>query len=214
GAEGSPKLTGFEEFLVPQSAGSGPLVANLASGHTMTLTARTDTAVATAFHARNRSYMDDGACPRGPALYDNIRVSGDWGNIDEIPVMGIDIAGLDATTAYPLRIGSFSVYKDVHEILRPAGGTSGPTISYVTENPPTPVAEFDRSILGTYTTDDQGVLSVELVWDRAGYLEALRTNPTLDADTQALLCYVEVIPEPFTLGLLAVGGLAVLRRRR
>lgn len=201
--------------------GGAAAVAYTVGAYTVTLTpAYDDLGTAGVHEARfankdRNNKMTDPASPRDNALYDYVRVEVAIDGVVQntsaalpvAPVMQIDIEGLAPNTAYPVRIGSFDMWNHQHLLVRAAGGTTGAGYGVETYGPTDhPINEMDCSNVGTFTTNGAGLLEIE-----AAYNHALRDA---DDDPQAIVNYIEVVPEPMTMSFLALGGLALLRRKR
>ena len=201
---------GFDSMVC--DLGTVPIVFATSGGQTVTITPSTDAGTAT-LSASNKGSKDPGnGFPRNLAMYDMVRNNAsNWGNVNaDIPVLELDIAGLQPETEYPLLIGSLSVYRELFQIVRPMRGTTGPTL--VSADAPFPQVLGDCEVEGLYTTDAAGVLSVDVVFDQAA-AQAFVAGGGISVDTQAVISYI-MIPEPATLSLLALGALAAIRRRR
>ena len=183
-------------------------------GQTVTLTATTDQGTATPSASNKGSKDPANGFPRNLAMYDMFRNNADqWGVLPngDIPVIEVDISGLQPETEYPLLVGSLSVYRELFQLVRPARGTTGPVLT--SQDTIFPVVLGDNEVEGNYTTTAAGVLSVDVVFDEAAALAWRVSNPGATVDTQAVISYL-MIPEPMTLSLLALGGLMAIRRRR
>ena len=222
---GAPAQAGFDAMTVLSLPANGPFVTS--GGYTITLTAANDTThafVGTASNkqskvpAGNTFQWNDAAydmyrCDAvRDTLYDPYTYFGDVYSVGT-PHIQIDIEGLDADTEYPLMVGTQTVYvKPLFAMVRPRGGTTGPTIH--TADYPFPQVVPDNTIQGNWTTDSNGKLSVDLCYDTQAGIDWVEAgNPNHGVDTQAVLGYL-VIPEPMTMSLLALGGLALIRRRK
>ena len=213
-------LAGFEEV----ATGDGvltPHVQTMASGAVLTMTPLCLTANGTPeFQDRDRVSKiatDGSTSSRALALYDNVRVSivGGWADVTKVPANQIEIAGLAPNTSYNLRIGAYNVWALIHQIITPANGTVGPVATLVHGKPNVPMATLDSSVANDYITNAAGVLTVIYAWDDVAYANHLaQIDPTLQAETSANIGYIELTPEPATMCLLALGGLAILRKRR
>jgi hypothetical protein len=213
-------LAGFEEVATGDGV-TVPHVQTLAGGRVLTMTPQIILGTGTPeFQDRDRTSKiatDGSTSSRALGLYDNVRVSiiGGWANTDLVPANDIEIAGLAPNTAYDLRIGAYNVWALIHQKITPINGTTGPVATLVHGLPNVPMATMDSSVMNTYTTDATGNLTVRYEWDRQAYLDHLvNVDPTLQAETSANIGYIELTPEPASLCLLAMGGLALLRRRR
>ena len=132
-------------------------------------------------------------------------------NVPQIPVLDIAVADLDALTEYEVRAGALDMSGSDGpnpQILRPAGGTTGPSISWSWVKVE-PTMDNEYSAVGMYTTDAAGVLNVQVAFDFASADWEDRK-----ADPMAICSYLDIVPEPATLALLAMGSLAAVRRRR
>jgi hypothetical protein len=198
---------------------------NLPSGLSVTLTTTQDAGTGNPSPSDKSSKIPVApapgyAYPLQDAVYDMMRCNAQtWGSVfTDIPVIEVDIAGLAPSTQYDLYIGSMSVYRELYQLVRPARGSAGPVL--ISADAPFPAFPGDNEVNGLYTTTAQGVLSVDVVFDQAAAQAAFNAhvagggNPqNFPCDTQAVVSYL-VIPEPMTLSLLGLGGLALLRRRK
>ena len=182
-------------------------------GQTVTITAATDAGNANPSSSNKGSKDPSNGFPRPQGMYDMVRNNAaNWGDIyTDIPVLEVDIAGLQPETSYPLLIGSISVYRELFQLVRPARGSTGPVV--LSQDAPFPLVLGDNEIEAPYTTTAAGVLSVDVVFDQAAAQAWEALNPGATVDTQAVISYI-MIPEPMTLSLLALGGLMAIRRRR
>ena len=201
---------GFDSMLCD---GATPIVFVTSGGYTVTITPSTDQGAATLSASNKGSKDPSNGFPRPQGMYDMVRNNAaNWGDIQtDIPVLEVDIAGLQPETSYPLLIGSISVYRELFQKVRPARGSTGPVV--LSQDAPFPLVLGDNEIEAPYTTTAAGVLSVDVVFDQAAAQAWEALNPGATVDTQAVISYM-MIPEPMTLSLLALGGLMAIRRRR
>ena len=197
----------------------------LAGGETLTITpmhAPTSSGVGTPeFQDRNRNSKiatQGSTSSRADGLYDNARVSiiGGWNDITKVPRMQIEFAGLAPVTAYGVRIGAYNVYNVLtHQIITPTAGTTGPTATLV-HGLPIPMGTYDQSVADVWTTSPIGTLTLNYDWDVARWAAYAAGMPggTYQSETTAQLGYIELLPEPATMSMLALGALALIRKRR
>ena len=202
---------GFDSMIC--DLGPVPIVFATSGGQTVTISPSYDVGTGT-LSASNKGSKDPlNGFPRNLAMYDMVRNnSAQWGVVGpDIPVLELDIAGLQPETEYPLLVGSLSVYRELFQLVRPARGSTGPVLT--SQDTVFPLVLGDNEVEGNYTTTAAGVLSVDVVFDEAAALAWRVANPGGTVDTQAVISYL-MIPEPATLSLLALGGLMAIRRRR
>jgi hypothetical protein len=179
---------------------------------------------------RNRSTADAGYPSVNPDLlyqFWRSEISTTYNNSSNSwPALKIQVTGLQASTAYQLTIGSFDKssaylgkYQDsglvahpLKNILQPDAGTTGATSNWTFTGVATadglvsPGGAGTDTAADTFTTDASGVLTVDWILDN--------TNNNAGANPEAVMNFLTVTPEPATLALLVLGGLAALRRRR
>ena len=201
---------GFDSFVVTAVATQSFVTSG---GYTVTLTCTTDAGSAGPSPSNKGSKDPANGFPRNLAMYDMMRNNATtWGDVyTDVPVIEVDIAGLQPETEYPLLIGSISVYRELYQLVRPMRGTTGPTL--VSADAPFPLVLGDNEVEGNYTTNANGILSVDVVFDQAAAQAAVAGGEPNYQDTQAVVSYL-MIPEPMTMSLLALGGLALIRRRK
>jgi len=201
---------GFDSMIVTAVASQSFVTSG---GQTVTLTCTTDAGSASPSPSNKGSKDPLNGFPRNLGMYDMMRNNAaTWGDVyTDIPVIEVDIAGLQPDTEYPLLIGSISVYRELFQLVRPARGSTGPVLT--SADAPFPVVLGDNEVEGNYTTTAAGVLSVDVVFDQAAAQAFVAAGAPNYQDTQAVISYL-MIPEPATLSLLALGGLMAIRRRR
>ncbi|HEV7300722.1 MAG TPA: PEP-CTERM sorting domain-containing protein [Tepidisphaeraceae bacterium] len=167
---------------------------------------------------RDRGVLSDSGAFTYADLYDDF-VRSDGGNTLTVALSG---AGILPGTSYVVTLYGFdpqgtgsatgsTVVSNVQG-YKQTGGASFGTITYavVNGNPgaSAPTANEQYSITTTLNSGAGGLLSVDItpVSSTSGYTSAI-----LNA---IQVSQVTMVPEPTALGLLTVGGLAVLRRRR
>ena len=118
-------------------------------------------------------------------------------------------AGISASTSYNLTFFSYDSVSSAgsHTVsFNGASGTSGSAPDILWTGGSNPTTDGQYATTGTFTSDGTGVLTIDLEdnWIGATDSTGIRLNGfELDA-----------IPEPSAAALLALSGLALLRRRR
>jgi hypothetical protein len=107
--------------------------------------------------------------------------------------------GISASTDYDLTFWAFYGAEARNTTIAGASGTTGTTLGPIAfDNPPTSLSDNDAS--GTFTSDGSGNLTFTI--------GGTNNRPALNGFT------LTAIPEPSAATLLALGGLALIRRRR
>lgn len=123
----------------------------------------------------------------------------------------IEGGSLAANTAYDLRLFAYDFHSAVYDAgtevtmnYTPTSGTTGSAVAVTFTAGQTPVTNFEYSNVGTFTTNGSGQIIFEVsagTNDKSG-------NP------RTYLNGLTIIPEPLSAGLLGLGGLMLLLRRR
>lgn len=214
---------GFEIWAAAPS-GTGAISFTTAGGQTITLTPSLasgpngSTVSFTATDKKTDADYTDGA-PREYAIQDYFRCQAvPWGigNDTVIPRVSVEITGLVANTAYGCRIGNMNPYRNVWVEAQPTLGTTGVYTEHVALNPPALHATdpIDHSYQLSYTSDGVGQLHFDLTWDRAQWTQDPVNYPGQPEHEVEIAYMILQVPEPMTMSLLALGGLALIRRRR
>ena len=216
---GSNIQAGMDEFA-PGDGVTTAVSQVLSGGEVLTMTPKIIAGVGTPeFQDRNRNGLiatQGSTSSYADALYDNARVSiiGGWADTSKVPCMGIEISGLAPMTAYGVRIGAYNVWNVlIHQIISPAAGTTGPTVPFV-HGYQVPATAYESTVAFVYTTSPIGTMTINYDWDVAAYTAYEAANPGYQAETAANLGFIELLPEPATMSMLALGALALIRKRR
>ncbi len=233
GREGQAASTiaaGYDEYATDRlnPPAPGPYVRTI-DGHNITLTGREDAYTGFSdprFRSDNRSAAVVPIGENVQLFQDVVRIQGDVSGVDvtnvsqQQPVIMFTIDNLAPNTPYAIEIGGFdggSTVATYTYIVQPTVGsgttgasttygfTIGPAGSIFTSNDPSANSLWTGSTV--FTSNANGVLSFESVLDLANSVGS-------DSLTFVSMLTVQTVPEPASLGLLAIGGLMMLARRR
>ncbi len=144
------------------------------------------------------SFFNRGAGGTNPDLYRDFT----FANNSSTVTLTLSGVGISANTSYVIKFWSY----DSNSIANTVGytgvnGTTG-SIAPFTSNGAAPASLDDYSGTGTFTSDGDGVLTIEATASAFNNSNGPRVNG------------LQIIPEPTTALLGALGLLALLRRRR
>ena len=206
---------GFESWVLAASS-ANPVSFTTSTGHVITMTpsGTGDAGTTWAISSKNKTTDPDyAASPMRLAMGDYFRVQpSPWANPNDIARLTVEIAGLAADTAYTVHAGSMNPYRNQFSVINPANGTTGATLHWAVYNPPAMTADpLDKTFDLNYTSNGAGLLTFDMDWDKAAWL--VNGDPA-QTENEVPLAFIQLIPEPATMSLLALGGLMAIRRRR
>jgi hypothetical protein len=123
----------------------------------------------------------------------------------ERPSMKIEVTGLAASTSYDVGLGVWYKWAGNQPFVLSGIGTPVTATFNWAGTPDASVAGNVPNMNGVFSTDADGKLAVTLAIDYSG---------TYAGDPTYGIGLLTVVPEPATMALLVLGGLAALRRRR
>ena len=211
---------GFESWVVSGTGSPNPVSFTTASGHQITLTP-SGVGPATAFNISSKDKTTDpdyAASPMRLAMGDYVRVQPDPWYADPIgadtPTMTVEIDNLAANTAYTVHSGNMNPYRNTYAVISPTNGTTGAVLHWAPLNPPAMTADpLDKTYDLDYTSNAEGLLTYDITWDKAAWMLDEGLYPHT-AENEVEVAFIQLIPEPATMSLLALGGLMAIRRRR